>query len=267
MKEKDKQRRIRTLWYKLLAKAKGAVLVLDRFSSLTRRIYLFGTSKKLKYLVEQDVKPNWWIILPESRFRLIWNVIVLLLLLYTACIVPYTTAFYETTSGTIIEYFEVLTDAMYIMDFLLNFFMAYEDRDKKIEVRLRFITINYIRTWFLLDFLACIPFQYFEPDTENQVSADQNSTLQTGESKLYKLIRVLRLLKLIRLVKYNRSMTKILQGMKMNQGIKRMVSVTITMLFMVHLIGCLFFLLAKLEDFSPDTWVTRYGKIDDPPFR
>jgi hypothetical protein len=37
----------------MLAKAKGAVLVLERFSYLTRKIYLFGTSKKLKYLVEE----------------------------------------------------------------------------------------------------------------------------------------------------------------------------------------------------------------------
>jgi hypothetical protein len=32
MKEKDKKKRIKRLWYLLLAKAKGAVLVLDRFS-------------------------------------------------------------------------------------------------------------------------------------------------------------------------------------------------------------------------------------------
>lgn len=52
-KEKDKQKHIRKLWYQMLAKAKGAVLVLERFSYLTRKIYLFGTSKKLKYLVEE----------------------------------------------------------------------------------------------------------------------------------------------------------------------------------------------------------------------
>ncbi len=64
-------------------------MVLDRFSSLTRRIYLFGTSKKLKYLVEAEPAPSWFVILPESRVRLTWNLIVLLLLLYTACFTPY----------------------------------------------------------------------------------------------------------------------------------------------------------------------------------
>lgn len=85
--------------------------------------------------------------------------------------------------------------------------------------------------------------------------------------RLYRLLRILRLMKLIRLFKYNRSITKILSGMKMNQGVKRMISVTISMLFLVHLMGCLFYLIAKLDDFSPNCWVVRLHKMEDPPFR
>jgi hypothetical protein len=48
----------------------------------------------------------------------------------------------------------------------------------------------------------------------------------------------------------------------MNQGVKRMISVTITMLFMVHLIACLFFMIAKLNNFSPTTWVNRFNLVD-----
>jgi uncharacterized membrane protein YvbJ len=76
------------------------------------------------------------------------------------------------------------------------------------------------------------------------------------------LLRILRLFKLVRLVKYNRSINKILQTFKMNQGVKRMISVTITMLFMVHLIACLFFMIAKLNNFSPSSWVTRFNLVD-----
>lgn len=52
MKERDKDRRIRHLWYQMLAKAKGAMMIREAFNSLTRRIYLFGTSRKLKYQIE-----------------------------------------------------------------------------------------------------------------------------------------------------------------------------------------------------------------------
>jgi hypothetical protein len=45
MKVSQKDKRVRMLWYQVMAKAKGAVMILDNFSQLTRRIYLFGTSK------------------------------------------------------------------------------------------------------------------------------------------------------------------------------------------------------------------------------
>jgi hypothetical protein len=47
---------------------------------------------------------------------------------------------------------------MYAIDFCFNFLMAFEDKDKKIEIRLRKIATNYIKTWFLIDLLSCIPF-------------------------------------------------------------------------------------------------------------
>ena len=50
-------------------------------------------------------------------------------------------------------------DSMFITDFFLNFLMAYEDRDKKIEVRLRFIAMNYLQGWLMVDLLSCFPFQ------------------------------------------------------------------------------------------------------------
>lgn len=70
-------------------------------------------------------------------------------------------------------------------------------------------------------------------------------------------------MKLIRLIKYNRSMSRILQIRKMNQGVKRMISVAITMFFLVHLMGCLFFLIARLDDFSPQSWVVRFDKLEE----
>lgn len=100
MKEKGRRKRIRTLWYRVLAKLKGAVLLIDQFSFLTRRIYLFGTSKKLSFIVEAPAKPSWFIILPESKPRLIWNFIVLLLLMYTAIVVPYRCAFVESNESS-----------------------------------------------------------------------------------------------------------------------------------------------------------------------
>jgi len=45
--------------------------------------------------------------------------------------------------------------------------------------------------------------------------------------------------------------------MKMNAGMSRMIQVSVTVLFIVHLMACFWFLGAKFEDFHPDTWVAR----------
>ena len=52
---------------------------------------------------------------------------------------------------------------MYAIDFILNFLMAYEDRDRKIEIRLKYIAFNYLQGWLLVDFLSCLPFQLITP--------------------------------------------------------------------------------------------------------
>jgi hypothetical protein len=86
------------------------------------------------------------------------------MLIYTACFVPYRTAFLEKVQPEITQ-LENVIDSLYILDFLLAFVMAFEDRDKKLEVRLKQIAINYLRTWFLIDLICCIPFQHLEPDS------------------------------------------------------------------------------------------------------
>ena len=68
---------------------------------------------------------------------------MLCLLLYTGTFTPYRTAFveYDDPDSFIVK-FEIFIDSMYILDLFMNFLMAYEDRDKKIEFRLKFIAIK-----------------------------------------------------------------------------------------------------------------------------
>jgi len=83
--------------------------------------------------------------------------------------------------------------------------------------------------------------------------------------RLYRLIRILRLFKMMRVLKNNRSFKKIMDAIKMNAGVMRMISVSITVIFLVHLMACLWFLSAKFSDFEPDTWVVRMDYQDSSP--
>lgn len=132
-------------------------MIINRFGDLNRRIYLYGTSKKLELKKDEEIQPLPFIIMPDSRFKINWNMVIIILLLYTATFVPYRTAFIDDASGGLAG-FEWLVDILFMIDLFVNFISAYEDGDKNTEVRLRHIVKNYIKSWFLLDVIACIPF-------------------------------------------------------------------------------------------------------------
>ena len=56
-----------------------------------------------------------------------------------------------------------MVDILFISDLIINFFQSFERRDGTLETRHKFIAKNYFRTWFIVDFIACIPVDLFEP--------------------------------------------------------------------------------------------------------
>jgi len=143
---------MRQLWHRIYVKSRGAVKILHRFGDLNRRIYLFGVSKKLD-LVEEEIKPLPFIIMPDSKLKTFWNAIIAALLIYTATVVPYRTAFLDSASEGY-KLFEYCVDALFFLDLIVNFVSAYEDKDKRIEVRLSYISVSYLKSWFAFDLVA-----------------------------------------------------------------------------------------------------------------
>ena len=98
---------------------------------LNKKIYLFGTFHLDKVLKEE--KPACYIIMPTSRVKTFWNLVMLLLLLYTAVIVPYRVAFVDFPS-TFMFIFEIFVDLLFVTDLFVNFFSATELGDDKYEI-------------------------------------------------------------------------------------------------------------------------------------
>jgi hypothetical protein len=155
-------------------------------------------------------------------------------------------------------------DILFTADLFVNFISAYEIGNNVVEVRLRYCIWNYLKSWFFFDVLACIPTQLIE---ELQAAGDYKSLMRLARlPRLYRLLRILRLFKMVRIIKYNKMFTKIQEALKMNAGISRMISVMVSVFFMVHLMSCFWFLTAKMSDFEPDTWVVRINMVDSDPF-
>ena len=165
MTEEDKAKHMERLWRKLQAKAVGASRIIRHFSELSNSIGMFGATRRIAVEIDEEIEPLPFILMPDSRLRMFWNIVTLLLLLYTATFVPYRTSFIDISPPGL-DAWEWAVNALFMVDIVVNFISAYENSDKNIEVRLKMIAKTYAQTWFLLDACACFPFQLFEGESE-----------------------------------------------------------------------------------------------------
>ena len=107
--------------------------------------------------------------------------------MYATIITPYRIAFYDIDSiGWIIA--DTTVDLLFLADLILNFFFAYYDEDEKLIYDRKKIALKYLTGWFIIDFVAIVPFGLFQ-------SRDYNS--------LSRLTRLPRLYRLLKLTKYS----------------------------------------------------------------
>ena len=127
---------------------------------------MFGTTKNINYdpnLVHREAykKKHAWIILPDSTFTKYWNIIIMLLLCYTATFLPISVAFFDVDSPALTN-LELFINGLFFIDVYVNFVSAYVDKGTGfIEVNFKKIAMNYLLSWFVLDLTASIPFQLF----------------------------------------------------------------------------------------------------------
>ncbi|CDW89227.1 cation channel family protein [Stylonychia lemnae] len=269
----EKHDRVKYLWHRSFLKAKGAAHILAKFGELNKKIYLLGAARKDEEYEDQNaviLRTKKCIIMPDEKGKAYWNLVITALLLYTATYVPFRISYVDDNPIYMII-LDTIMDMIFLTDLVLSFFSAYEDKKMGVEVRHKYIAIAYIKSWFFLDLMSCVPIQLMEVqyDEAGGQKKQQTSSVKllrlTRLPRLYRLIRILRLFKMLRLFKQQSSMKRLFDSIKMNAGIVRMISVTITVFFLVHLVGCFWFLSAKLDDFNPDTWVVRFGYLDKDP--
>ena len=96
--------------------------------------------------------------MPEDKFKAVWNMIIVILLMYTAIFVPFRIAFVQTDSSSIVV-FEQIVDIIFGIDILVNFLSATEDTESNTLIyKHKDIAKKYIKSWFILDLVACFPF-------------------------------------------------------------------------------------------------------------
>lgn len=248
--------------------------LLDINQNFKKNIDVILENKRLKienfrrvFTKEENPLP-WYIIHPESMFSKLWNVIVSFILIYTATLMPYRVAWAEFKLNDNWCILEFTIDGLFVLDIVINFFTTHITKQGNHTKSLKTIAYRYLRTWFLFDLTSCIPFSLIEmylddSGSDSESNVRYNSLIRLVRlPRLYKLLRVVRIVKVFRHYKESEVFEKIQDFLQLNSRIYKLIKFLLTVCLCVHIMGCFWFFSAKLQDFSPDTWVVRYGYKD-----
>ncbi len=207
------------------------------------------------------------VIHPESRLRKTWNFITSVLLIYTATVMPYEIAFIDSYPYDSWFIMGLVIDSLFFIDILMNCITAYYDSEKHLVTMRSMIFCHYLKSWLILDLIACFPFDLVEKQSDSGNSS-QNSGGYSSMTKLvrlprlYRLFRISRILKLLKNKGNNKYLERIQDFLSIRNSVMRMGQSCISIVLFLHITSCLWYFTAKLDNFEPETWVTRYSYID-----
>ena len=110
------------------------------------------------------------------------------MLLYSTIITPYKLAFFDSEPmGWLIA--DIVVDIFFAADLILQFFISYYDSNQDLVTNRKLIAIHYIKSWFFLDLIALLPFNYMIESSES--SKDYSSLARLSRlPRLYRLVKV-----------------------------------------------------------------------------
>jgi len=184
----------------------------------------------------------WYIILPGSGFRVLWDAVIVLLMLYTVIYLPFKIGFGTKRSWDSVD---LAVDLLFLVDIVVSFFLAYETDEGTTITDHRKIVRKYIATWFGVDLVAAFPFSLL-----GYAALDR----YTEGLKAVKLLRMIKLLRLYRLKAWYHWLE---HHPKMHRPTLKLSWFMITLFSFSYLAGCLWHFIGTLDEGDDNAWVKR----------
>ena len=217
--------------------------------------------------MDQEKRIPAHMISPNSLGKLLWNLLIMFLAIYTAIILPIRLAFMdENNISRSMMTFDIFTDICFLIDIALQFFFVEEDEDGDLILDQRKIATSYLKSWFAIDLLSSIPVSIIAFFMTTKGSA-QGVFISIRFLKLTKFARIYRLLsffKLFKMFRNNKFMEIVLTYLHISPDMKQIISSLIRMMFLLHIVGCTLAIVALLsgQEYMV-SWITDLGISDE----
>jgi len=149
------------------------------------------------------------LIYQDNTKKLYWDIYVTVLLLFIVNVMPYHIAFKIGSPRWCMVY--NLIDLFFLIDLIMVFFTTLPETERSQEITdRRKIVLNYLTTWFMIDFCSIMPFDTVMTSyTLGKLTICETEKCDTGDCgsgvnvllRAPKITKVLRGLRLLRLVK------------------------------------------------------------------
>ncbi|XP_008823033.1 potassium voltage-gated channel subfamily H member 1 isoform X1 [Nannospalax galili] len=179
------------------------------------------------------------IILHYCVFKTTWDWIILILTFYTAILVPYNVSFKTRQNNVAWLVVDSIVDVIFLVDIVLNFHTTFVGPAGEVISDPRLIRMNYLKTWFVIDLLSCLPYDV--------INAFEN--VDEGISSLFSSLKVVRLLRLGRVAR------------KLDHYIEYGAAVLVLLVCVfglaAHWMACIWYSIGDYEIFDEDTKTIR----------
>jgi CRP-like cAMP-binding protein len=188
--------------------------------------------------------------------------LITVVIFYTLLVVPFNIAF-SIGFGTGYRVLDLCIDGLFFIDVIFNFNMSYVDnRTGETVTDRRKIAQNYVKLWFWIDFISCIPF-----DTILDGIFSHEDQLRSVH--IIRISRMAKLVKVIRIIKFNRlrSYGEVFSWRPLSVSFTKLLG---QMLILAHVLACFWYYIAT-NDVTGDnrhddqvtgftrTWVNENG--------
>uniref|UniRef100_A0A8C2JBB2 Voltage-gated inwardly rectifying potassium channel KCNH2 n=2 Tax=Cyprininae TaxID=2743694 RepID=A0A8C2JBB2_CYPCA len=233
--------------------------LIDRTHNVTEKVtqvLSLGADVLPEYKL-QTPRIHKWTVLHYSPFKAVWDWLILLLVIYTAILTPYSAAFLlngdQDISGQNCTYscsplnvVDFIVDIMFIIDIIINFRTTYVNANDEVVSHPLRIAVHYFKGWFLIDMVAAIPFDLLIDRTGEEMSAEP--TQQTT------LIGLLKTARLLRLVRVARKLDRYSE-----YGAAVLFLLMCTFALIAHWLACIWFAIGNVEQNRSIGWLHALG--------
>lgn len=170
---------------------------------------------------------------PQGRFHAIWDVLILVLVFFSAFKTPYYLSFVR---GVDKEPWETVLDCAFLFDMVVIFETAY-DTGYKLERSKKVIAYRYLKGWFTLDLLSTVDWLGF-------IEINYNTFQNVGQldPQTANVLALLRLFKMARLLRVSRLIARLTMGFNTHSTFIEAGKFFLYVIVVAHLLACLFFL-------------------------